>query len=86
MIVDSTGIRPPPSELEAIEKMAPPSNAEELRAFLGMTGYLRQFIRNYSITAAPLTYLLRKKKVRCKKKSANSQSLGGAERRGSFIS
>ena len=44
MIIDSTGIRLSPSNLEAIEKMPPPSNVEELRAFLGMIGYLRQFI------------------------------------------
>ena len=67
MIIDSTGIRPAPSKLEAIEKMSPPSNVEELRAFLGMTGYLRQFIQNYSITAAPLTYLLRNKEFASKK-------------------
>ena len=55
MIIDSTGITPSPSKLEIIEKMPPPSNVEELREFVGMIGYLRQFIRNYKITAAPLT-------------------------------
>ena len=67
MIIDSTGIRPALSKLEAIEKMPPPSNVEELRAFLGMTGYLRQFIQNYSITAAPLAYLLRNKEFASEK-------------------
>ena len=33
MIIDSTGIRQAPSKLEAIEKMPPPSNVEELRGF-----------------------------------------------------
>ena len=61
MIIDSSGIRPSPSKVEAIEKMPPPSNVEELRAFLGMIGYMRQSIRNYSITAAPLADLLRVK-------------------------
>ena len=59
MIIDSSSIRPSPSKGEAIEKIPPPSNVEELRAFLGMIGYMRQSIRNYSITAASLTYLLR---------------------------
>ena len=59
MMIDSSGIRPSPSKVEAIEKMPPPSNVEELRAFLGMIGYMRQSIRNYSIYAAPLTDLLR---------------------------
>ena len=47
--------------------MQPPSNVEEVRGFLGVIGYMRQFIRNYSITAAPLTYLLRNKAFRPKK-------------------
>ena len=60
MIIDSSGIRPSPSKkVEAIEKMPPPSNVEELRAFLGMIGYMRQSTRNFSITAAALTDLLR---------------------------
>ena len=43
MIVDSSGIRPSPSKVEAIEKIPPPSNVEELRAFLGMIGYSFSF-------------------------------------------
>ena len=81
MIIDSTGIRSSPSNLEAIEKMPPPTNAEELRAFLGMIGYLWQFIRSYGITAAPLTYLLRNKEFASKRR-ASSQSVGGAKGQG----
>ena len=46
--------------------MPPPSNVEELRAFLGMTCYLRQFTQNYSITAALLTDLQRNKEFASK--------------------
>ena len=70
------------SKLEAIEKM-PPSNVEELRAFLGMTGYLRQFIQNYSITAAPLTDLLRNKEF-ASKKACKFPIAWGAEEAGPF--
>ena len=55
MMVDINGIRPAPSKMEAVAKMPRPTNKEELRAFLGLTGYLRQFVENYSILAAPLT-------------------------------
>ena len=79
MIIDSTVIRPAPSKLEAIEKMPPPSNVEELRAFLGMTGSLRQFIQNYSITAAPLTDLLRNKEFASKKARKFSIAWGDKE-------
>ena len=79
MIIDSTDNRPSPSKLEAIEKVPPPSNVEELRAFLGMTGYLRQFIRNYSTTAAPLTDLLNNKEFAYKKTRKFPIAWGGGE-------
>eukprot|EP00903_Cladosiphon_okamuranus_P015718 g14508.t3 len=47
--------------------MARPSTVEELRTFLGMTGYLRQFVPMYSVTAAPLTDILRNKEFASKR-------------------
>ena len=47
--------------------MPRPTNIEELRAFLGLTGYLRQFVENYSIIAAPLTNILRNKEFATKR-------------------
>ena len=79
MMIDSTGIRSSPSKLEAIEKMPPPLDVEELRAFLGITGYLRQFIRNCSITAASLTDLLKNKEFASKKARKFPIAWGGRE-------
>ena len=67
MMVDINGIRPAPSKMEAVAKMPRPTNIEELRAFLGLTGYLRQFVENYSIIAAPLTNILRNKEFATKR-------------------
>ena len=61
MMIDSTGMRPAPSKLVAIAKMPRPHTVEELRAFIGLTGYLRQFVPEYGLQIAPLTDLLRNK-------------------------
>ena len=67
MMVDKNGIRTAPSKMEAVAKMLRPTNIEELRAFLGLTGYLRQSVENYSINAAPLTGILRNKELATKR-------------------
>ena len=67
MMVDINGIRPAPSKMEAVAKMPRPTNIEELRAFWGLTGYLRQFVENYSIIASPLTNVLRNKEFATKR-------------------
>ena len=67
MVIDSTGVFPAPSKLAAIAEMPRPHTVEELRVFLGLTGYLRQFVANYSITCAPLTDILRNKEFASKR-------------------
>ena len=59
MIVDRQGMRPAESKLAAVAELTPPATVEELRAFLGMTGYLRQYVEGYRIRATPLTDILR---------------------------
>lgn len=67
MVIDRTGIRPAPSKMDAIVNMPRPSTVEGLRTFLGMTGYLRQSVPNYSLVDAPLTDLLRNKEYATKR-------------------
>lgn len=46
-------------KIEAIQKYPEPKNLKELRAFLGLSGYYRRFVKNYAKLAKPLTKLLR---------------------------
>ena len=53
------GVSPDPANVEKIRSWKAPTNAKKLRAFLGLTGYYRQFVRNYSDIARCLTDLTR---------------------------
>ena len=66
MIIDCF-IRPAPSKIEAITQLSQPSTVEEVRVLLGMTGYLRKFVPNYSAVLAPISDLLRDSRFRSKK-------------------
>ena len=50
-------VKPDPTKLQAVKEMSRPV----IRAFLGLTGYYRRFIRDYANTAAPLSDLTKKK-------------------------
>ena len=52
--VSAEGMRPGDLNLKGIAEMAPPANYTEVRRFLGMTGFFRQFIKNYARIAKPL--------------------------------
>ncbi|KAL5583355.1 hypothetical protein UlMin_015797 [Ulmus minor] len=49
-----------PSKVEAVKNWKPPSNASEVRSFLGLAGYYRRFVEGFSRIAMPLTNLTRK--------------------------
>lgn len=54
------GVKPEESKVNAIKNMARPKTKKEVRSFLGMSGYYRRFIGNYSEKAEPLTELTKK--------------------------
>ena len=58
--VSADGTRPLQAKLTTIAAQAQPATITELRAFLGLTNYYRDYIANYSELAAPLYDLLRK--------------------------
>ena len=58
-ILSDTGIQPLPSKTHAIQNMNPPTTPKQVRAFLGLVGYYRKFIRGFMKIAKPLTLLTR---------------------------
>ena len=58
-ILSATGIQPLPSKTHAIQNMNPPTTHKQVRAFLGLVGYYRKFIRGFTKIAKPLTLLTR---------------------------
>ncbi|KAK1421783.1 hypothetical protein QVD17_24409 [Tagetes erecta] len=58
--VNDKGIYVDPAKIEAIQKWAEPKTPTEIRSFLGLAGYYRRFIPNFSKIAVPLTTLTQK--------------------------
>ncbi|GBG62811.1 hypothetical protein CBR_g32394 [Chara braunii] len=57
--ISAEGLKPDDAKVANIRDWPRPQSVTEMRSFLGMTGYYRNFVKNYSIVAAPLTDLTR---------------------------
>lgn len=53
-------LRPLPEKVTAIQNFNRPSTKKQVRSFIGMVGFYKKFIPNFSAIAAPLTDLTRK--------------------------
>jgi hypothetical protein len=58
-VLSAKGVVVDPSKIEAVSKWQSPKSVTEIRSFLGLAGYYRQFIENFSKTAKPMTELLK---------------------------
>ena len=58
-VLSAEGISPDPVKVQALREAERPSNAEEVRSFLGMANYSARFIKNFSTLASPLRELTR---------------------------
>ena len=58
-IVTPEGISPDPSKVDKLMRFPTPRNITEVRAFLGLAGYYRKFIRDFADSATPLFDLLK---------------------------
>lgn len=59
-IITGKGVSPNPDKIKAISEFPVPKNAKDMKTFLGLTGYYRRFIENFSKITKPLTSLLKK--------------------------
>ncbi|GJZ05698.1 putative reverse transcriptase domain-containing protein [Tanacetum coccineum] len=62
-VVNQDGIHVDPSKVESVKNWKTPESPTEIRSFLGLAGYYRRFIKNFSKIAKPLTQLTQKNKA-----------------------
>jgi hypothetical protein len=59
-IISQDGISIDPSKVQEVMDWKPPKSVHQIRSFLGLAGYYRQFIPDFSRIAKPMTELLKK--------------------------
>ena len=59
-VVSASGISVDPEKVEAVISWERPKSVFEIRSFLGLAGYYRRFIEDFSRLGAPMTRLTRK--------------------------
>ncbi|KAD4180340.1 hypothetical protein E3N88_28931 [Mikania micrantha] len=59
-VMNENGIQVDPSKIEAVKQWETPRTPTEIRQFLGLAGYYRRFIKNFTKIAFPLTTLTQK--------------------------
>ena len=59
-IVSGEGVATDPSKIETVKNWPAPRDLHEVRAFLGLCGYYRRFVRDFAAVATPMTALTEK--------------------------
>ena len=58
--ISGESVKPDEAKVQAIRNMAAPRTVKEVRGFIGMCGYYRRFVPNFSQIASPLFDLTKK--------------------------
>jgi hypothetical protein len=59
-VVSTSGVSPDTNKVKAIKTFPLPRNVRDVRAFLGVAGYYRSFIKDFAAMSKPPTLLMRK--------------------------
>ena len=59
-VVSKDGIQVDPKKIEVVAEWPRPTIVTEIRSFLGLAGYYRRFMKDFSKIAVPLTRLTQK--------------------------
>ena len=59
-VVSKDGIQVDPKKIEAVTEWQRPTIVTEIRSFLGLAGYYRRFVKDFSKIVTPLTRLTQK--------------------------
>jgi len=54
-IIGSDGVKPDPAKVKAIMNFPTSKNPKNIKQFLGLAGYYRRFIQNFSKIAKPVS-------------------------------
>ena len=62
-VVSGNGVAVDPAKVAVIQDWDRPKNVTNVRSFLGLAGYYRRFIKDFSMIVSPLTELTKKNQM-----------------------
>ena len=72
-VVSREGVKCDPSKIDAVKNWPRPENKAEVKSFLGLIGYYRRFVPDFSLKAYPLNFLTcAKSKIKWDERCENS--------------